>query len=266
MLLSMLEGEDYLFEENIMLMQQATCSTGRLESRWLTPWWNQLRTWRSIPSLSYSLHPFLFASFHFHFLYPLTGTPCCLSLIPFSHIHLLTRPHTPSSLASVSTRSTIKCECLQLILNYFKLFLLLPSEEVRNLSPPPISCANPKSPYILYKPKFPYILCKPKTPHILCKPKVPYLLRKPKARPNLETALFLPLVVQNLSCPIYVSPVIQALQCTLQNQSDTFENFEHQCPPGEAVTSVTSQPSLCTQSKINNKDFLVWISCMICLL
>ena len=157
-------------------------------------------------AFSCSVHPLLFFLFHFHFFVSSHWhTRCCLSFIPFSQFHLLGLPRTsssltPSSLASVSNRSTIKCECLQLILNYFKLFLLLPSEEVRNLSPPYILC----NPYLLWKPKVPYILCKPK---------VPYLLWKPKARPNLETALFLPLVVQN---PIYVSPVIQAMQCTLQ--------------------------------------------------
>ena len=184
-----------------MLMQQATSSTGPLENRWLTPWWNQLRTWRCILSLSLSMHPLFFVSFHVHFVYPLPFSP----LISSSHfMPSWSSSHSFISLASVSNRSTIKCECLQLILNYFKLFLLLPSEEVRNLSPP----------------------------YILWKPKVPYILWKPRARPNLENALFLPLVVQYLSCPIYVSPVIQALQCTLQNQSDPFENLNTHVPWG----------------------------------
>ena len=166
----------------MLMMQQATSSTGRLESRWLTPWWNQLRTWRSIPSLSYSLHPLLFFSFHFHFFVSSHWyTPCCLSLIPFSHFLCHTSSsHTLSSLASVSTRSTIKCECLQLILNYFKLFLLLPSEEVRNLSPPNFLC----------KPKVLYMLCKPKVPYILFKtqsPIYPVQTQSTAYRPYLKT-------------------------------------------------------------------------------
>ena len=82
----------------------------------------------------------------------------------------------------IRTRSVeIKHECLQLILNYFKLFLLLPGEEVRNLRPS-------------------YILCQPKAPYISCVNPKHVLVWKTL----ITTALFLPLVAHNLSCPRYM--------------------------------------------------------------
>ena len=202
----------------MLMMQQATSSMGRLESRWSTPWSNQLQTWRCILSfLSLSLHPLLFVTFHVHSfvsphtysLYPFTFIFCILSEVQHSllrltfpthfiltlsiswsssHFHFLGLhqthlSHTPSSLASVSNRSTIKCKCLQLILNYFKLFLLLPSEEVRNLSPRYIPCKTQRPKYPVQTPKS-QICCGNLKFHISCaKPKVLYILCKPKARP-----------------------------------------------------------------------------------
>ena len=86
---------------------------------------------------------------------------CTISLLYSFHPHTFTFPplgllhtrlhRTPSSLISVSTLSKMKCKNLQLILNYFKLFLLLPSEEVRNVRPHISTCVNPK--HHIYIPK-----------------------------------------------------------------------------------------------------------------
>ena len=107
------------------MISQATSSTGQSENRWWIPWWNQLRTWRCNNVYS-TFHPFYFhVSQHFLNTFIFSFLDSC-SLKSFLFL---------PTLSLKSDWSQIKGGCLQLILNYFKLFLLLPGEEVRNLRP-----------------------------------------------------------------------------------------------------------------------------------
>ena len=101
---------------------------GQSENRWWIPWWNQLRTWRcNNVYFHFAQH---FIPFTFTFL-NITFTSIFSFLDSCSLKSLLFL-----SILSLNTDwSQIKGGCLQLILNYFKLFLLLPGEEVRNLRP-----------------------------------------------------------------------------------------------------------------------------------
>ena len=101
---------------------------GQSENRWWIPWWNQLRTWRCNTAYSHFAQHFI--PFTFTFL-NITFTSIFSFLDSCSLKSLLFL-----SILSLNTDwSQIKGGCLQLILNYFKLFLLLPGEEVRNLRP-----------------------------------------------------------------------------------------------------------------------------------
>ena len=143
----------------------------------------------------------------------LSFTLCVLSWSLSAFFIFLKSPLSCPVIFDIRIKS-VKNECLQLILNYFKLFLLLPGEEVRNL----------RAFYILWQPKTQSFLWQPKTfitcitpkAHISCVDQKHVLIRKS--------------FYEHLARYMYVSPKSPAIYIA-KNQSDPFVKFGHGLHP-----------------------------------